>query len=123
MYSIFHVVQIHTLSNIHILTYGISGATGAERRSRACVTGGILLSPLRGQSLSLSTFSTNVISDNENGIIMDLFFSDDWSGGFIAGWVGGQICCSSRLSLSRSVYTQRRRRHAVPGHNIEHWNT
>ena len=48
--------DIHTLSNIHILTYGISGATGAERRSRACVTGGISLSPLRGQSLSLSTF-------------------------------------------------------------------
>ena len=86
--------DIHRLSNIHILTYGISGATGAERRSRACVTGGISLSPLRGQSLSSSLFS----------------FSNRGRGGhFIAGWVGGQICCSSRWSLSRSVYTQRSR--------------
>ena len=55
--------DIHRLSNIRILTYGISGATGAERRSRACVPGGISLSPLRGQSLSslLGTKIYNVI--------------------------------------------------------------
>ena len=84
--------DIHRLSNIRILTYGISGATGAERRSRACVTGGISLSPLRGQLLSLSSFRTKAISYNDYPMIIDMFSLSYEKGGghFIAGWVGGQ---------------------------------
>ena len=96
LFKIFKVLfqnDIHTLSNIHILTYGISGATGAERRSRACVTGGISLSPLRGQSLSSSLFPFFQWKIDAEGISLQ------------GGWVVN-ICCFCRLSLSRSVYTQ-----------------
>ena len=64
--------DIHTLSNIRILANGIVGAAGAERRLRACVIGGISLSPRRGQSLSLSTFSIDCYTYS-NFYILDYF--------------------------------------------------